>query len=710
MKELTLNDKISELHGIGKTRAEAFSRLGILTVRDLLYHAPRAYENRGKITAVSDGEDGVTGAFSLVVANTPYTARLRRGMTVTKFRAFDATGTVEIVYFNQPYASARFTVGSEYRFFGKLTAGKKHFTLTNPAAEEIRPDLPLPEMVARYPLSEGLSSKIVASAVHEALAALSGAKDFLPENIRLKYELPTLATALRSLHEPLTQEELKRALDRIAFDEYLAFSIGLAMARRTAETGRAPLFKKQNISPLLALLPYKLTEAQKGAVREIAADMAREDGRPMSRILVGDVGCGKTVCAAIAAYIAILNGHQAAIMAPTEILARQHYSDLLHLFGQLGIRVELLLGSTSQKEKSRIYASLLKEGDERTDLLIGTHALLNEKLAFADLGLAVTDEQHRFGVGQRSAIRERNPNTHLLVMSATPIPRTLALVLYGDLDVSRIEEMPAGRQRVDTFLVGEDKRDRLNSFIRRAVSEGGQVYIVCPAIEEDEDEGAVPLGRVFLPEDAEKPPVKAAVEYAKMMATVFPEYAVAYLHGKMKPAEKDEVMSRFVSGGIDILVSTTVIEVGVNVPNASLMVVENAERFGLSQLHQLRGRVGRGDRKSYCILVSDAKGELTRRRLTALTTTYDGYAIAEEDLSLRGPGDFFSGSDDGTIRQSGGLRFSRTAAAADPRILSSAALEASRILSLDPGLTAPENLPLAEEVERLFHPRTNTFS
>ncbi len=710
MKEVTLYSKISELHGIGKTRAEAFSRLGIFSVRDLLYHAPRSYENRGNVKTVAEGEDGATCALLLTVANVPHTARLRRGMSVTKFRAFDETGTVEIVYFNQPYAATRFTVGSEYRFFGKLAAGKKHFTLTNPTAEEILPDKPLPEMVPRYPLSEGLSSKIVASAVHEALSALPTLKDFLPENIRLKYELPTLATAIRSLHEPLTQEDLKRALDRIAFDEYLTFSLGLSLSRRTGRTGSAPACNKQNITPLLSLLPYTLTEAQKGAVREIAADMARDGAPPMSRILVGDVGCGKTVCAAIAAYISILNGHQAAIMAPTEILARQHYKELSELFGKLGFRVELLLGSTTQKEKGRIYASLLAEKEGRTDLLIGTHSLLNENLAFADLGLAVTDEQHRFGVGQRAALRERNPNTHLLVMSATPIPRTLALVLYGDLDISRIEEMPAGRQRVDTFLVGEDKRDRLNGFIRRAVDEGGQVYIVCPAIEEDEDEGAIPLGRIFLPEDNEKAPMKTAVEYAEMLATVFPEYAVAYLHGKMKTAEKDAVMSRFASGGIDILVSTTVIEVGVNVPNASLMVVENAERFGLSQLHQLRGRVGRGDRKSYCVLVSDARGEISRRRLKALCETYDGYEIAEEDLRLRGPGDFFAGNDDGTIRQSGGLRFSPTAAAADSRILSAAFSEATRLLSEDPNLEEPENLTLSGEVERLFHPRMNTFS
>lgn len=708
MKELTLQSPLTDLPGVGKVRAEAFARLGVFCVRDLLYHFPRAYENRGDIRPVSSATDGASHALLLIVGTEPRTARLRRGMNITKFQAFDESGTVEISFFNQPYCRSIFTVGSEFRFYGKLTPGKKRATMINPAYEKVEGDTPLPEMNPRYPLTEGLSGKTIASAVEAALPALATVKDFLPEDIRQRHALPSLATAIRTLHTPSMQEALRPALQRIAFDEYLTFSLGLALTRRQGTQGGAPPCKRQNITPLLELLPYTLTDSQKAAVREIAADMARKDGVPMSRILVGDVGCGKTVCAAIAAYIAILNGHQAAVMAPTEILARQHYYELSELFGKLGLKTELLLGSTTPREKARIYASLAADGEERTDLLIGTHALLNEKLVFSDLGLAVTDEQHRFGVGQRIAIRERNPGAHLLVMSATPIPRTLALVLYGDLDISRITEMPKGRQRVDTHLVGEAMRPRLNEFIRRAVSEGGQVYIVCPAIEEEDD--AVPLGRVLLPGEEERPPIKTAVEYAEMLATVFPEYAVTYLHGKMKPQEKDEVMRRFAEGKIDILVSTTVIEVGVNVPNASLMVVENAERFGLSQLHQLRGRVGRGSRKSYCILVSDAQGETARRRLSALCHTYDGYEIAEEDLRLRGPGDFLAAQEDTAIRQSGGLRFSPIAAAAGKEILAAAFTEAADLLKKDPSLTAQENLPLYREIDRLFHIGQNTFS
>ena len=709
MKDITLESPLTALPGIGKTRAEAFARLGIFCVRDLLFHFPRSYENRGDVKTIADAQDGETHALSLVIADEPRTANIRRGMSITKFHAFDASGRVEILFFNQPYCRDLFTVGDEFRFFGKLTREKHTLRLTSPAYERIVPGEPLPDFVPRYPLGEGITQKILANAVQAALGCLSGLKDFLPENIRQKMGFPTLATAIRILHDPPARAQLATALDRLAFDEYLTFSLGLALTRRTQEEAPGIPCPRLGISPLLSLLPYELTESQKSAVREIAADMSRKDGRPMSRILVGDVGCGKTVCAAIAAYIAFLNGHQAAIMAPTEILARQHYADLAPLFEALGARTELLLGATSARERTRIYASLTAPVGDRTDILIGTHALLNERLEFSDLALAVTDEQHRFGVGQRAAIRKKNPNAHLLVMSATPIPRTLALVLYGDLDISRITELPKGRQRVDTHLIGEALRDRLNGFIRRAVSEGGQVYIVCPAIEETDD-GTIPLGRVLFPGENEEIPMKTAVEHAERLMTVFPECTVAYLHGKMKPAEKDAVMQRFAAGDIDILVSTTVIEVGVNVPNASLMVVENAERFGLSQLHQLRGRVGRGTRKSYCILVSDTTAPKTRQRLGALCNTYDGYEIAEADLRLRGPGDFFATSSDGALRQSGGLQFSPIATAASHEILTAAFAEAAEILKADPDLTSHENHPLAEEIHRLFTLGEHTIS
>ncbi len=710
MKQLTLKSPITDIAGIGSVRAAAFARLGIFSVRDLLYHFPRAYENRGDISPLSDARDGEVHAFTLVVATAPKTARLRRNMSVTKFRAFDETATAEVTFFNQPYTASLFAVGDEYRFFGKVTVGRKLISLTNPAYERIAPDMRLADYVPRYPLADGLSTKLIATAIEEALPCLFELKDFLPENIRAKYGFLTLENAIKTLHSPANSSLLRPAFDRLAFDEYFLFSLGLSLSRRAAKKAASALpCTKQNISPLLSLLPYQLTEGQKKAIREIAADMTRSDRVPMSRILVGDVGCGKTICAAAATYIALLNNHQAVIMAPTEILARQHFKELSALFVPLGYSVSLLLGSTPKKDKEAIYAAVAEKGNGRCDLLIGTHALLNERLHFADLALAVTDEQHRFGVAQRTAIRQSAPHAHLLVMSATPIPRTLALVLYGDLDISRIEEMPFGRQRVETYLIQEALRPRLHTFIRKAVEEGGQVYIVCPAIEE-EDEGAVPLGHIFLPEEKEKLTVKTTLAYAEELSTVFPEYAVAYLHGRMKPAEKDAVMSRFAEGKLDILVSTTVIEVGVNVPNASLMIVENAERFGLSQLHQLRGRVGRGNRKSYCVLVSDAQGGTAKQRLTALTKTYDGYEIAEEDLRLRGPGDFFAMREDAALRQRAGLRFSPIAEAADKGILTAAFEEAASLLAKDEHLSSCENQLLAEEINRLFTPPQNTFS
>ena len=709
MKDITLQSPLTTLPGIGKTRAEAFARLGILSVRDLLYHFPRAYENRGDIKTLSGALDGETHAFRLTVATEPRTANIRRGMSITKFRAFDETGTVEVLFYNQPYCRNLFSVGDEFRFFGKLTAERRTLRLTNPAYERIIPGTPLSDFMPRYPLGEGITQKIITNAVDAALCALADLEDFLPERIRCKHEFPTLSTAIRILHDPLEGTQLRCALDRLAFDEYLTFSLGLSLSRRSHRHIASVPCSLLDISPLLALLPYELTDSQKQAVEVIAKDMSRADAPPMNRILVGDVGCGKTICAAIAAYIAILNGHQAAIMAPTEILARQHYADLAPLFKALGARTDLLLGSTSARDRARIHTSLTATNGERTDLLIGTHTLINERLVFADLALAVTDEQHRFGVGQRAAIRKNNPHTHLLVMSATPIPRTLALVLYGDLDISRITELPAGRQRVDTHLIGESFRERLNGFIRRSINDGGQVYVVCPAIEENE-EGAIPLGQVFLPGEQERPPTKTAVEHAEHLKTIFPDLSVAFLHGRMKPTEKDEIMRRFAAGEIHILVSTTVIEVGVNVPNASLMIVENAERFGLSQLHQLRGRVGRGTRKSYCILVSDARAPLTQQRLSTLCNTYDGYQIAEADLKLRGPGDFFASTAGDAIRQSGGLQFSAIASAASPELLNAAFTEAADILRDDPDLSTPENLPLSNEIRRLFTLGDNTLS
>ncbi len=710
MERLTPQSPVSMLAGIGKSRAEAFARMGIFTVRDLLYLLPRSYENRGDIRLLGDLPTEGPAAFRLTVATAPKSVSIKRGKTLTKFYAFDESGRIEIVFFNQAYCDKIFAVGDEYRFFGRLTPQKRSFQLINPAYEPIREGEALPDLVSVYPLTEGLSRNIILKAIGSALSVLPQIEDPLPEGIRQKNSFPTLATALYTLHFPEGQAALSSALSRVIFDELFAFSLGIALTKQRRSGVPAVPCPYQNVSPLLSLLPYTLTDSQKEAVRQIAADMKGDKGAPMARILVGDVGCGKTVCAALAMYIAILNGHQAALMAPTEILARQHYKDLQPLFERLSIRCELLIGATPKKEKERIREALLSEKQGRCDIVIGTHALLSESVGFADLALTVTDEQHRFGAGQRATLKEKNEEAHLLVMSATPIPRTLALMLYGDLDVSRITELPKGRQRVDTFFIGESKRDRLNGFIEKQVSEGGQVYIVCPAIEESEDESLPLESFLSFAEKEEKPPLKGAIEYAEKLIGIFPTLRIAYLHGKMKSTEKDAIMHRFSEGEIDILVSTTVIEVGVNVPNASLMIVENAERFGLSQLHQLRGRVGRGEKKSYCVLVSDSKGDAAKRRLSALCKTNDGYEIAEEDLALRGPGDFFAASYGDTLRQSGGMGLPLASLCKDNRLIELASFEARALLAEDPTLSLPDNRAALSEVNRLFAINQNTFS
>lgn len=707
MEKLTLSSPVSALSGVGPARAAAFARMGVHTLRDLVFHFPRAYENRGRTRRLCDALDGEPSSYILTVGTVPRTAQIRRGMSVTRFRAFDESGRVEIVYFNQNYLKDSFPVGASFRFYGRIQNSRSGIQLTNPAFEPLVPNQPLPPFVSRYPLADGLSHKVVEKTVKEALrAVLPTLSDYLPEDIREKHSFPTLSYAILTVHNPESEEALSRALRRTVFDELYCFSLGMALSRTARKSERALPCPPCDLSPLLSLLPYELTGAQKRVIEEIRADMAATDRPPMSRILVGDVGCGKTVCAAAAIYTAIRAGKQAALMVPTEILARQHYAELAPLFSALGFRVELLLGATTEKEKRRIRAACADGGDGRADLVIGTHALLSDKLQFADLGLTVTDEQHRFGVRQRATLKEKEANSHLLVMSATPIPRTLALSLYGDLDISRIDEMPKGRQRVDTFVVNESYRERLYGFIRRQVQEGGQVYIVCPAVEErDEDEDErelLPLARFdLLASREETPPLKAATAYAAELERVFPDLRVAFLHGRMKSAEKDAVMHRFASGEIDILVSTTVIEVGVNVPRASLMIVENAERFGLSQLHQLRGRVGRGTRKSYCVLVSDAHGATARARLEVMRTTYDGYTIAERDLAQRGPGDFFATACGGT-RQSGGMSLHLSYLCSDTALMEAAAADAKATLSRDADLSLPEHAPLRAEVERLF--------
>ncbi|MBQ7906435.1 MAG: ATP-dependent DNA helicase RecG [Clostridia bacterium] len=710
---MELNSSVKVLYGVGDKLEKVLNSGGLYTIKDMLYHFPRAYQNRADVRELSDESSyGQYHSYILTVANEPTTAMIRRGMNLLKFRAFDDTGKVNITYFNQNYLKDVFHTGGTFRFWGKIEKTKRTLSLTSPAYEPVLPTKPLEPLIPVYPLFRGLNQKQLIKLQKEIIDNLSTlVKDFLPESIRIEEGLPTLATALRNIHAPVSEEALSGAIKRLTFDELFLFALSLARLKGSQKGMEAPAFFDTDVTPLFDLLPYTPTNAQLKAIDELCRDMGGNGivTKPMSRIVVGDVGCGKTLVAAAGAYLACKNGYQCALMAPTEILAHQHYESMLPLFEKLNISCELLTGSTPRKEKNQTL-SRLKSGI--TKFVIGTHALIQGGVEFDNLGLAITDEQHRFGANQRSSLSQKSSSAHTLVMSATPIPRTLQFMIYGDLDISLIDEMPPGRKRVSTFVVDEDYRTRLNGFIRKQVDEGHQVYIVCPAVEEKKDDADNafdydPFASLF--EDNSQPPLKAAVEYAKeLQENEFPDLRVAFLHGKMSGKEKDHVMLEFADGNIDILVSTTVIEVGVNVPNASLMIVENAERFGLSQLHQLRGRVGRGNAQSYCVLVSNSKSPRAIERLNIMKTIYDGYSIAERDLQMRGPGDFFAPS--GTVRQSGQLDLGIAQNCKDTLLLHSAFECARNLLELDPTLSNQENALVKEQVDRICSEKAGTIN
>ena len=705
---------IGSLGGVGKKRCESFYNLGIKTVEDLLYHFPRAYQNRGNVLSLAMTPDGTVGSFMLTVATKPQTFMLKNRKQITKFVAFDDSGKCTITFFNQPFVKDIFHVGDEFRFYGKLSVKYNARELSSPVYEPVLPGKKLKELIPVYPLTDGLSQNFIKSVTETAFNSLVWEGYDFPEIFTAdtleKMGLMSLKDALCEIHFPTDIERVKKARERFVFEELYAFALGLSISKKREKQGNAIVMSDTDISGFLSILPYSLTKAQDRSVREIINDMSESSGRPMNRLLSGDVGSGKTVCAALSLYVAVKNNTQGAFMAPTEILATQHYNELSPMFEKLGIKTALITGATSASEKRRIYDGVAV-GDIK--VIIGTHALLNDKLEFDRLGLVITDEQHRFGVRQRSVLAEKTRDdgydAHVLVMTATPIPRTLAMIIYGDLDISALDELPPGRKPVDTFLVDEGYRERLNGFIRKN-AEKNQVYIVCPMVDEGDSEEEALLPFDFTADDVEinnKPKLRSAVALAEHLKNeVFPDIPIGLIHGKMKSSEKDRVMRNFEQNKIKILVSTTVIEVGVNVPNAVLMVIENAERFGLSQLHQLRGRVGRGADKSYCVLVSSSDKEKARQRLSVMCSTNDGYKIAQADLEQRGPGDFFPDSK-GDARQSGGMRF-RFASLCDMAMLKKAFDEAERVLSNDRTLSLPENRGANRYMQRLFFRLRNT--
>ena len=706
-----LSTRVLELNGIGKSRAEKLEKLGIRTLRDLIYYFPRAYENRGDVRTLGMYDTDMPHSYVLTVASEVHSVLVKKGMTLSKFRAFDDSGSCEVVFFNSPFVKDVFHVGATFRFYGKTSFSKtRRLMLTAPKYEPIIDGIELDEYTPIYSLTDGLSSKMlekhIKSAIDDLLPLI---EDPIPEDIRLEYELPTLSYAIRNIHFPKDNDAIHRASRRLAFDEMLYFALGISIRGQKRELTEGVPFSKCSLNKFVSLLPYELTGAQKNAINDVYKDtvLKRVEGKTpaMARILIGDVGSGKTVCAAAAMYIAYCSGYQSAIMVPTEILAHQHYEDLRELLGTLGMNVKLLTGSTAVSSKKKIYSEL--ESGE-IDVVVGTHALLSDKVDFKRLGLIVTDEQHRFGVAQRAVLKEKESKAHMLVMSATPIPRTLALALYGDLDISKIDELPKGRQPIDTFVVHEEYRTRLNNFISKQVSLGGQCYVVCPAIEENnecENEFILENGLV----SSNSLNLKNVVQFTEELKRALPNLKIGAMHGKMKANEKEEIISAFSDGKIDVLVSTTVIEVGVNVPNASLMIIENAERFGLSQLHQLRGRVGRGSRKSYCVLVSDSKYENAKERLDVMKSTNDGFEIADKDLLLRGPGDFLSSKADNNLRQSGGFGFKLASICNDADLFNFAFSAAKEILKEDPELKMAHHVLLKDEIAAFIY-NTSTIS
>lgn len=664
---------ITELKGVGAVRGELFRKLGIDSIGALLYYFPRSYEDWSRPQPISALSGGETCCVRAKLSATMRESRLPGNRFMVRAEVSDGADAMRIVFFNNKYITSMLKYDTEYLFYGRVTKDFSGLQMVSP--EFLPADSTVSSFRAIYGLTAGLSNKAVQKAVEQALTLLpSQVSDPIPEDIREKYNLCGLRDAIVNIHTPQSPQALKRAQHRLTVEELLVLNLGILSLKHKNSEARGTNISQDFTEDFLSLLPFVPTGAQRRAMDDCTRDMLSGTS-PMNRLVQGDVGSGKTAIAACACYNMVKNGRQAAFMAPTEILAEQHFATLSKLFADTDVRLGLLTGSLTASKKNQIRTQL--ENGE-IDIVVGTHALITEKTSFKSLGLAVTDEQHRFGVAQRSKLLSKGKDPHLLVMSATPIPRTLALIIYGDLDISVVDEIPPGRQPIDTMLISTDKRKRAYNFIRKELDSGHKAYIVCPLVEEDDSE------------------LMAAEEYAaELMLREFSDYAVGIIHGKMKYAEKEKTMREFAQGTLDLLVATTVIEVGVDVSAATVMMIENAERFGLSQLHQLRGRVGRGDSKSYCILVSDSIAENTQRRLSVMCGTSDGFKIADEDLKLRGPGDFFG------ERQHGLPKLS-IADFSDMDTLRVSQDIASDILADSPDLSSDKYRGLRASIRRLF--------
>ena len=671
---LTPDTPVRYLKGVGPKTAERFEKLGILTLSDLLCHYPRRYLDFSKPYSIAEAPADTECVVKAEVFAKPGGRILPGGRRMERITAGDDVSSLEITWFNNPYAAQKLELGQEYYFQGIVTGGMLRRQMVNP---QVRTDAQVKSspFEAVYPQTEGLTSSAIAKCVRQLLPHAELLPDSLPSEMLKKYRLLSKADAVRAIHCPATEEEAFAARRRLIYEELLVLQLGIGRMKNHGAASTGAPMKKADASPFWESLPFSPTGAQRRAVEEILTDMSGETS--MNRLLQGDVGSGKTLVAAAAIWACIRAGYQAALLAPTEILASQHAENLNRLLSPFGMRVALLTGGMKAAARRTTLAAIR---DDEADLIVGTHAILSEGVEFARLGLAVVDEQHRFGVRQRGLLAEKAANPHLLVMSATPIPRTLGLLMYGDLDISILDELPPGRKPVKTRCITGKKRADLYGFLDREIDSGRQVYIVCPAIEDAGGSG-----------------LNAVKSYYEDIAKAYlPDRRVGLMHGKLKPKEKAEVMDDFKSGRLDALVSTTVIEVGVDVPNATVMVIENAERYGLSALHQLRGRVGRGAAESWCFLVSDNASESVQKRLKFLCSTSDGFAVAQYDLETRGPGDFFGS------RQHGLPTLQIADLMNDTRTLHAAQSEAVALLAEDPLLERPEHALLARQVEQMF--------
>lgn len=672
---LDLNKNIQYIKGVGPARVKLLNKLGIYTLNDIINYFPRTYEDRSKTKKLSDIYDGEEILVIAKVITTVVVRKIRKGLTIYKVIVSDKTNNCEITWYNQEYIKNKIKKGNTYKFYGKVNSKFGKLEMNTPIVEEINISKNTGKIVPIYPSTNNLTQNVLRLIVENAIEEIKGQiKETLPDYILKEYNLCNLEYAIKKIHFPDNFSEYNIARKRLAFEEIMTMQLLLMKLKKSYnnELNGIQFDKNIKMSDVINDLPYKLTKAQLKVLEEIDSDM--ESKKCMNRLLQGDVGSGKTVVSIIASYKAVKSGMQVAIMAPTAILATQHLEEFNKILSKYNIKSELLISSITKKNKNEILEKL-KNGE--IDIIIGTHALLEENVIFNKLGLVVTDEQHRFGVKQREKIISKGTNPDTIVMTATPIPRTLALILYADLDISIIDELPPNRKKIDTFAVTKGLENRVNNFIKKQINEGRQVYVVCPLVEESEEINA-----------------KSVMELAKKYKNdIFREYRVEYLHGKMKTKEKDTIMEKFKKGDIDILISTTVIEVGVNVPNASIMVVENAERFGLAQLHQLRGRVGRGKYKSYCILKYQGNSDVIKQRMKIMQDTNDGFVISEKDLELRGSGEFFG------TRQHGLPEFKIASIYEDMEMIKSIQSIAIKILNEDPELKLEKNIKFKKVID-----------